>query len=287
MILVAGATGSLGSKIVHGLLERGETVRVLARPSSNYLPLRSAGAEVAVGDLKDFDSLTRACHQVDVVISTASATKRGDDTVDNVDLRGNQNLIDAAERSGVRHFIFVSTLGASADSPVPVFRAKAAAEQRLRESRMIHTILQPNAFMDVWFPMLIEMPLLSGKPVTLVGAAQRRHSFVAEQDVAAFAIAAVIHPAAHNATITIGGPETLSFREVVQAYEAAAGRSIQTQSVAPGQPIPGLPELVSGIAASLESFDSPVPMAETVRRYGVSLTTVRDFARSRLALVAQ
>lgn len=281
-ILVAGGTGSLGRQIVHGLLDRGETVRVLARTTSDYAPLQAAGAQIVFGDLKDAASLARACQGVDVVVSTASASKTGDDTIENVDLQGNQNLIAAAHAGAVRQFVLVSTLGASADSPVPVFRAKGTAEQRLREGPTVYTILQPNAFMDVWFPMLIELPALSGQPVTLVGESRRRHSFVAERDVAAFAVAAVRSPDARNATVLVGGPEALTLRDVVRAYEEIASRPIPVRTVAPGEPIPGVPEAVWGLAGALESFDSPIPMEETARRYGVQLTTVRDFVGSRL-----
>jgi NADH dehydrogenase len=135
--------------------------------------------------------------------------------------------------------------------------------------------------MDVWFGMLIERPLFSGEPVTLVGESRRRHSFVAEQDVTAFAVAAIDNPAARNAVIVIGGPEALTLREVVDRYGEAQGRTVEVRSVAPGEPIPGAPPAVSGLAAALESFDSPIPMAETAATYGVSLTTARDFVRSR------
>lgn len=283
MILVAGATGSLGGRIARAVLAKGMPVRALARPTSHAAPLQSAGIPVVLGDVKDPTSLARACDRVDVVITTVSASKRNDDSIENVDLRGNQNLIDAAEAAGVRHFIFVSTIAASEDAPLPLFRAKAAAEKRLRASAMTHTILSSNGFMDVWFPMMVELPAFSGQPITLVGEARRRHSFVAERDIAAFAAAAIGNAAAHNATIVIGGPEAVTFRDVVRAYEEAAGREFAVRSVAPGEPIPGLPEPVWGIAAALETFDSPIPMDDTARRFGVTLTSVRDFARSRLA----
>jgi len=257
---------------------------VLVRPTSDTAAVRAAGAEAVTGDLKDTGSLRRACSGMDVVVSTASASKKGDDSLENVDLRGNQNLIETAAAAGVRRFVFVSTMGASPENPHPLFRAKGLAEQRLRQSGMEYTILQPDAFMDVWFAMLVEMPVLTGQPVTLVGESRRRHSFVAEQDVAAFAAAAARHPAAKNATIVIGGPRPVTFRDVVAAYEAAAGRPIPTRSVAPGQPIPGLPEPIWGIAAALESYDSLLEMAETAKTYGVKLTDVREFARqSRIA----
>lgn len=284
MVLVAGATGSVGGKIVRELLARGEAVRALVRSPAAAGPLDTAGAEVVIGDLTDLASLVAACADVDEVITTASATNRSDDTVENVDMRGTQNLIDAAVTRGVRHLVFVSTITAAADSPVPAFRAKAAAEAHLRESGLGWTVLHANGFMDTWFPMLIERPIAAGEPVTLVGASARRHTFIAEADVAAFAIAALRHPAALNATITIAGPEALTFRDVVRAYETVLGRSIEVRSVPPGGPIPGLPEPVWGFAAALETFDSVIPMEETAKRYGVTLTTALAFVRaSRLA----
>lgn len=284
MILVVGATGSLGGRIARGLLDRGETIRALVRPVSDGAALVEAGAGMVPGDLRDRSSLDRACDGVDVVITTASASKRADASIESVDGQGNLDLIAAAERAGVRHFIFVSTLSASLDSPVPVFRAKAEAEKRLRDSDMTHTILHATGFMDVWFPMMIEGPMGAGQGVTLVGESRRRHSFIAERDVAAFAMAAIASPHARNATIVIGGPEAITFRDVVRAYEEVTGRTIAVRSVAPGEPIPGLPEPVWGIAASLETFDSPVPMEDTARRFDIELTGVREFARASIAM---
>jgi NADH dehydrogenase len=277
--LVAGATGSLGGKIVQGLLARGQEVRGLVRPRSDAGALARAGVQVVRGDVKDPPSLARACDGVDYVISTVSMSGRGDDSPDAVDARGNQNLFDAARAAQARHVVFVSTIGASPESPVPVFRAKGVAEEHLKASGLAHTILQANAFMDTWFGMMVEAPRARGEAVTLVGESRRRHSFIAERDVAAFAVASLENPAARNATLTLGGPEALSFRDVVSAYEAATGSKIEVRTVAPGAPIPGVPEPVWAIAAALESYDSPIPMEETARAFGVKLTRAREFAR--------
>jgi len=286
MILVVGGTGSVGGRIVDESTSRGDEVRALARSTSDTTALRATGAEIVVGDLKDPSSLERACDGIDVVITTASATKTGDDTIENVDGQGNQNLIAAARAAGVRHFIFVSTIGAAEDSEVAVFRAKGAAERRIMESGMTYTILHANAFMDVWFASLIEMPIRSGMPVTLVGESRRRHSFVTERDVAAFAVAAVREPAGQDVIIDVGGPEALTFRDVVRAYEEALGRPIEVRTIAPGEPIPGLPDIASVLAAGLEAFDSVMPMDATARRFGVELTNARAFARGRFATSA-
>lgn len=283
MELVAGATGSLGGKIVHALLAGGGRVRALVRDRGGAASLESAGAEIAVGNLKDPASLREACRGVDAVISTASATRRTDDTPENVDLQGTVNLIDAARAARVRRCVLVSTLGATADSPVPAFRAKAGAEAHLKQSGMEFVVLQCDAFMDVWFGMLIEGPLSSGLPVTLIGESKGRHSFIAEANVAQFAVGAARRADIVNVTLALGGPAAISFRDAARAYERALGRPVAVESVPPGSPLPGLPDIVSGIAAAFDSYDSVIPMAETSAAFGVTLTAVEDFARERVA----
>jgi len=137
MILVVGATGQLGGLIARMLLGQGKPVRVLVRDGSSYDELVTAGAQAVTGDLKDPDSLRAACAGVDAVVSTANSTARGGaDTVETVDRAGNRNLIDAAAAAGVRHFVFVSAIGARPEHPTPLLRAKGEAERRLRGSGM-------------------------------------------------------------------------------------------------------------------------------------------------------
>lgn len=280
MILVAGATGQLGSLVTRRLLARGEVVRILVRPGSNFQPLVDLGAQPVFGDLKDPASLAAACEGVDVVVTTAnSAARGGADTVETVDQRGNRSLIDAARAAGVKQFVFTSALGADPASPVPFLRAKGETEQYLCASGMTYTILAPNIFMEVWVPMLVGQAALEGRPVTLVGEGRRRHSFVSVDDVAAFAVAAVGHPQAMNQTIVIGGPEPVTWRDVVAAYERALGRPIEVRTIPPGQPLPGLPDVVSQLAAGMDTYDSPLDMTETAATFGVQLTPLEEFVR--------
>lgn len=285
MILLAGATGSLGGRIARSLRDRGEPLCALVRPATDRSRLEAKGITIALGDLREPGTLRRACDGISVVVSTASATSRGDDTPDNVDAKGTANLVEAARDAGAEHFVLISTIGASPDSPVPAFRAKGKAEEAVRASGINYTIFQPNGFMDVWFANLIEAPIAAGRPVTLVGEARRRHSFIAERDVAAFAVAAALAPIARGETVSIGGPTAVSFRDAVAAYEAALGRPIPIETVPPGAPIPGVPEPVWGIAAAFDSYDSPMPMDETAARFGVQLTSLEEFAAERAAIL--
>ncbi|HTJ75162.1 MAG TPA: SDR family oxidoreductase [Acidimicrobiales bacterium] len=280
MILVVGATGRLGGAIARRLLEAGNDVRILVRPGSSHGPLVDAGAEPVTGDLKDRASLRTACTGVETVLTTANAIGRsGADTVERVDVEGNASLIDAAEAGGVRHFVFTSVLGADAASPVPFTRAKGLAERRLENSAMTWTILQPNVFMDTSVPVVVGAPALAGQPVTLVGEGRRRHSMVAMNDVALYAVAAVDHAEARNRRLPVGGPEPISWRDVVAAFERVLGREIPVRTVPPGEPVPGLPDAINGLFQALETYDSPVDMAAAAATFGVQPTGIEDFVR--------
>jgi uncharacterized protein YbjT (DUF2867 family) len=284
MILVAGATGMLGSNITRRLLADGHSVRILVRAGSDYRALEEAGALPFVGELGDPASLRQACTGIHTVITTAnSAGRGGGDTVDSVEIAGNRNLIDAASAGGAAHFIFISALGASEDSPVPFMRGKALAERHLRESGMPFTILQPNIFVDVWAGMLVLGPVMSGRPVTLLGEGLRRHSMIAADDVARFTVACVGNEDALNRTIPLGGPAAVSWQEVVAAAGRSLGREIPIRTASPAEGLPGLPETVSQLAATFEMYDSVLQMDEIARNFGVRLTSVDEFMQHALA----
>jgi NADH dehydrogenase len=280
MILVAGATGQLGGSIARALLTDGQKVKVLVREGSSWQPLEIAGAQIVMGDLKSPDSLGAACQDVDVVITTANSAQRGGaDNTQSVDTDGNRHLIDAARASGVKQFIFVSAVGVTIDSPVPLFEAKARTEAYLRASGMPFTILAPDVFMDVWIPMVVG-PALGGHAIAIIGEGRRRHSFVAIRDVVAFAVATIGRPEALNRQIPLGGPDAVSWRDVVGAFERRLGRTLPIVSLAPGQPLPGLPASIGQLMAGLDTYDSIIPMTETAREFGVAQTSLDQFVLS-------
>ncbi len=290
MILVVGATGELGGLIVRKLLDEGEDVRMLVRSSSDYKDLVELGAEPAFGDLKDPPSLQAACLDVETVVTTATAASRGgEDTIESVDLEGNLNLVRAADRAGMHGFVLISALGASLDSQLPLLQAKATAEEELRNSSMSWTILQPDVFMDRLVPLVVGQPILEGRPVTLVGEGRRRHSFVAMRDVAAYAVAAATNHEAATRTLPVGGPEALSWRDIVQVFSDELGKEVPVDTVDFGQPIATLPEFAASLLAALETYDSPLDMTELARMFGITPTRisgfVHDFAATRQAKV--
>jgi uncharacterized protein YbjT (DUF2867 family) len=227
MILVAGATGVLGSETARRLLARGENVRAMVRASSNadsVAALRKAGAETVVADLKNPPSLDEACEGVDAVISgvTAILTAKEGDSFEATDGRGNKNLVDAAVKAGARKFVFVS-FDPKYSPAAPLGDAKQSAEQHLKASGLDYTILHPSLFCESWLgPMLFADPVAG--TAKIYGDGNHKIRYIAVGDVAELAVQSLTNPAARNAVIPFGGPEELTQREAVELFEKATGK---------------------------------------------------------------
>ena len=221
MILVAGATGMLGSEICRRLRARGEMVRGLTRSTSaadKVAALENVGVEIVRGDFKDQKSLDAACRGMDVVISTVTiiATAQAGDSFAATDRDGTIALIDAAKQAGARQFIFVS-FDTSLVPDAPLINAKREVEAHLERSGMGYTILRPGYFMEVWLGPMLFADTEAGT-ARIYGAGTHPLSYVAVNDVAEVAARCVNNPAARNAAITFGGDQ-VSQREALSIFE--------------------------------------------------------------------
>jgi uncharacterized protein YbjT (DUF2867 family) len=253
MILVAGATGILGSEVCSRLARGQNRVRALVRHSANpdrLAVLRSEGAELSFGDLKDPPSLREACQGVDVVISTASSTlsRQEGDSIETVDRIGQLSLIEAARTAGVKHFTLVS-IPRKPLRESPLTRAKAEVERTLAASGLEYTILGANYFMEVWLSPALGFDAVNHKAL-IFGDGNAPISWISLHDVAEFAIRSHMTAAARNRHFDLGGPRDLSPREVVALFENASGERFEMQF---------LPE--SALLAQLEQAHDP--LAET------------------------
>src|SRR3954469_18328307 len=116
MVLVCGATGELGGRVVRGLRAAGSPVRALVRPRSDTGGLRELGVELTKGDFRDAESLRRAVTGVETVVSTVTVIARalaGEKDADfhAVDVVGHRELITAADAAGGARFVFASAAG--------------------------------------------------------------------------------------------------------------------------------------------------------------------------------
>jgi uncharacterized protein YbjT (DUF2867 family) len=234
MILVVGATGLLGKDICHRLRQRGRPVRALARPGANperLEPLRASGVELAMGDLKDAESLRSACRNATAVLSTASstATQQSGDSIETVDLQGQLSLIRAAKEAGVQHFTFVS-IPPNMKYESPLTRAKSRVEAELAASGVPYTVLQANYFMEVWLSPYLGFDYPKRK-VTIFGDGRNPIGLVSYRDVGEFAARAPETDGARNRSLTISGPEDLRPLDMVRTFEEVTGAAFERQHV--------------------------------------------------------
>ncbi len=233
MDIVVGATGFLGSAIVRALRSADRNVRALIRTSSDpeiVASLEAAGAETAVGDVKDPASLVAAMVGVDTVLITTSSTRsRGEgDSIDSVDRQGNLNVVAAAKAAGVQHIVFVSF--PHSEVSFPLQDAKRAVEAALESSGIDYTILHPPHFWEVWCSAALGFDHGNAK-VQVFGDGDGKHNWISLGDVATAAVACLDNPAARNKTFNLGGPEALSQNQIIARFEAAKGRSFEIERV--------------------------------------------------------
>jgi uncharacterized protein YbjT (DUF2867 family) len=287
MILVIGATGMLGSEICRRLSERGESVRALARVTSDGAKvqgLKNLGAEVVLGDLKDRASLDAACRGMTTVISTASTTlsRQPDDSIGRVDQDGQLQLVDAARQAGVGQFIYVS-FSRNLDVDCPLSTAKRTVERHLQASGMTYTILRPSFFVEVWLSPALGFDVSKGT-ARLFGSGQQPISWISLGDVAEFAVRCVGHAAARNAVIELGGPEALSPDEVVRTFERVTGRRFETEHVPEAaleaQWQTAADPLQKSFAALMLGFahGDSIDMRQTLKTFPLRALTVREYA---------
>jgi NADH dehydrogenase len=286
MILVVGSTGFLGSSVVARLARAGHQVRALVRATSDPTKrdlLTTLGATLVEGDLKDPGSVQRACAGVDTVISTASATlsRGGGDNLETVDRQGQLNLVEAAEKAGVRHIIYVSFSGNN-DQVFPLSEAKRSVEKRLKAGRAKYTIVRPSYFMEVWLsPMLGFDP--AGGRVRIYGTGDQPISWIAVADVAAYIAGCVNNPAAENQVIELGGPEPSTYNAVTAMFEKALGRTVQREYV-PEQALEG--QFSSATDPMEKTFAAlmlgaargdPIDVRPALQKVPIELTTASSF----------
>ncbi|MFY0545621.1 complex I NDUFA9 subunit family protein [Brevibacillus sp. H7] len=231
-VLVTGSTGFVGTGIVAKLAEDGHQAVCLVRPGSEHKRKRDRVAVSAVtfapGDLFDTDSLERAAEGCDAVIHLVGIIReqpgRGV-TFSRIHVTGTQNVLAAAKRAGVRRFVHMSALGAREGAASAYHQTKYAAEQLVRQSGIPHTIFRPSVIFgpgDAFVNMLADIVRLPVTPV--IGDGSYLLQPVSRVTVADVFSQALSLEQATNQIFEAGGPQPLSYEQILEAIGRAIGK---------------------------------------------------------------
>jgi uncharacterized protein YbjT (DUF2867 family) len=290
MNLIVGATGMVGTEICRLMAASGKPVKALVRTSSDPAKvekLKRLGITVAQGDLRDPISLKAACQGVNAVIDTASsmpfAYAPGDNTPQTTDHDGALNLIDVAREAGVRQFVYTSFPPMAASFPLQ--DAKRAVESRLRDSGLMHTILRPTYFTEVWLSPAVGFDHANRK-AAVYGTGENPISWISFLDVAQFAVASLDNPAARNATLELGGPEGISPRNAIKVFEKIGGKAFEVThvpvDVLQGQLAAATDPMQRSFAGLMVGYANAtaIDMTAALQTFALKLRTVEEYARS-------
>jgi uncharacterized protein YbjT (DUF2867 family) len=247
-VLVTGATGKQGGAVARALIKKGHKVHALTRKpdSQGAQELKKLGAELAVGNFDDRDSLVRAMKGVDAVFIMSTPFEAGMDT----ETRQGIAAVDAAKAAGVKHVVFTSVGGANQKTGIPHFDSKFRVEEHLVKSGLPYTIIAPAFFQENLVSPLFGGGLKQGV-VAMALPAKRSLQQIGVEEIGAFG-ALVIERRDHflGKRLDIASNE-LTGEQLAEAFSRASGKPMKYVEV----PVAQVRAMSEDMAIMFEWFD--------------------------------
>lgn len=216
MILVTGASGSVGTKVLSAVRARGGEVRAMYRSREDAAKAPS-GVATAIADFADPAALRAALEGVQSVYLVCSPVR------ELVELES--KVLDACQSAGIGHLVLSSALGAgNYAKSFPAWHRKV--EDKLKASKIPFTILRPNSFMQN--VLMYFAPSIRTQNAFYSSVGDSRTSFIDAADIAAATAGILLAPREHlGKTYELNGPEALTYAEVAEKISRAAGRTVR------------------------------------------------------------
>ena len=260
MILITGATGTVGSELVKQLVEARQKVRVLVRNPAKALKFGNA-VEVVKGDLSKPETLGAAFVGVDKAFVLSAGP-------DLATLEG--NAYDAAKRAGAKHIVKLSAFGIETGimDGAPGMEWHGESEKRLRALGTAWTILRPGPFAS----NVINFWGIRQRGGLFLPTGNGKDPHIDPRDIAAVAVKVLTTPGHEGKIYELTGPELLSYAEVVQKIADVIGKPLKFVDV---------PE--AAWRQEMQSAGFPPPMVDTILVYFASVKAGRWYVTSTVA----
>ncbi|WP_224364950.1 NmrA/HSCARG family protein [Hyalangium versicolor] len=257
-VLVTGATGQQGGAVARALIKKGHKVRALTRKpdSQGAVALKQQGAELAIGNFDDRDSLVRAMTGVDAVFIMGTPFEAGMET----ETRQGIAAVDAAKAAGVKHVVYTSVASANQRTGIPHFDSKFLVEEHLVKAGVPYTIFAPVFFQDNLVSPLFGAGLKQGV-IALAMPPQRKLQQINVDEIGAFG-ALVIERREEflGKRIDIASNE-LSGEQVAEVFSRVSGKPVKFAEA----PLAQVRAMSEDMAIMFEWFDKVGYSADIAR----------------------
>jgi NADH dehydrogenase len=293
LVGIAGGSGFIGGAIARRLARMPAVrVRILSR---NPGPARKRAGEAenvefAAADVTDTASVAAAIAGCDTIVNAVQfdgypiENPRCGLTFERIDYGGTVAMIEAAKRAGAANFIYISGAAADENSAQPGFRAKGRAERAIRESGLSFTILRPSLVYGPGDKVvgMIAKALRFAPAMIVPGSGRQKMQPVLVDDVAA-CVALAMGGLGRGGTFEVGGPEPMSFDELVRIVMEITGRhrpiihlpeGLLRMAGAAAEMVPGA--LFSRDAVAFLVADNSCDIAPLTAEFGIRLTPLRE-----------
>lgn len=224
-VLVLGATGYIGSRLVPRLLRAGHAVRCLVRNPDRLTSSVREKVQFSVGDILDPDSLAPAFEDIDIVYYLVHSMTAGEKEFEERDRRAAANVALASEKAGAKRIIYLGGLGKRGKVQSPHLRSRHETGDLLRkgsvpttEFRAAVIVGSGSASFEMVHHLVNRLPLMICPRWLIV-----RTQPIAVSDVLEYLVQAPETPASTGRIIDIGGPEVLTYRSMMLTVARVLG----------------------------------------------------------------
>ena len=219
-ILVTGASGYIGGRLVPELLARGYRVRIMIRAYSPEFQEQWPEAEIVVADALDRESLQKACDGIAVAYYLIHSLLLGPKAFESTEIQAANNFREAAEKSGIKRIIYLGGLGDTAKSLSPHLKSRIEVAKALKNGNISVTILRAAVIIGAGsasYEILRE--LVKRLPILLIPHwAENKCQPIAIRDVIKYLVGVLEIPDTSDKTFDIGGTDILSYKEMLQIF---------------------------------------------------------------------